>query len=163
MNEQAAMYLIATWDLPNYTTNEDVPQEFRDSVGFFDFPSVDGKGDMNSYVGGPGVGLFVSESSDVKEEAKEFVSFFTQEWGEKSVTDAGVIPATKVDGESLDLPQMYVDVLDKLNSATNITLYADVQLSADVAQVHLDQIQALFGKETTPKDFAKTHEQALSK
>ena len=163
MNEQAAMYLIATWDLPNYTTNEDVPQEFRDSVGFFDFPSVDGKGDMNSYVGGPGVGLFVSESSDVKEEAKEFVSFFTQEWGEKSVTDAGVIPATKVEGESLDLPQMYVDVLDKLNSATNITLYADVQLSADVAQVHLDQIQALFGKETMPKDFAKTHEQALSK
>ena len=80
MNEQAAMYLIATWDLPNYTTNEDVPQEFRDSVGFFDFPSVDGKGDMNSYVGGPGVGLFVSESSDVKEEAKEFVSFFTQEY-----------------------------------------------------------------------------------
>ncbi len=163
MNEQAAMYLIATWDLPNYTTNEDVPQEFRDSVGFFDFPSVDGKGDMNSYVGGPGVGLFVSEDSDVLEESKEFVSFFTQAWGEKSVTEAGVIPATKVDGESLDLPEMYVDVLEKLNTATNITLYADVQLSADVAQVHLDQIQALFGKETTPEDFAKTHEQALSK
>ena len=58
---------------------------------------------------------------------------------------------------------MYVDVLEKLNTATNITLYADVQLSADVAQVHLDQIQALFGKETTPENFAKTHEQALSK
>jgi len=163
MNEQAAMYLIATWDLPNYTTNEDVPQEFRDSVGYFPFPTVDGKGDMSSYVGGPGVGLFVAEDSDVKEEAKEFVSFFVQEWGKKSVTEAGVIPATKVDAASLDLPKMYVDVLDDLNNASNITLFADVQMSADVAQVHLDMIQSLFGKEVTPEEFAEKHEAALSK
>ncbi|MFD2682371.1 extracellular solute-binding protein [Bacillus seohaeanensis] len=162
MNEQAAMYLIATWDLPNYTTNEDVPQEFRDSVGYFNFPTVDGKGDMNSFVGGPGVGLFVAENSDVKEEAKEFASFFVQQWGEKSVTEAGVIPATKVDAKTLDLPQMYVDVLEDLNNASNITLFADVQMSADVAQVHLDMIQSLFGKEVSPKDFAKEHEKALS-
>ncbi|MFJ7362593.1 extracellular solute-binding protein [Peribacillus frigoritolerans] len=163
MNEQAAMYLIATWDLPNYTTNEGVPQEFRDSVGYFKFPTVDGKGDMNSFVGGPGVGLFVAEDSEVKEEAKAFTSFFVKEWGEKSVTKAGVIPATKVDAESLDLPQMYVDVLNELNAATNITLFADVQMNSDVAQVHLDMIQALFGKEVTPKKFAKEHEEALSK
>jgi len=162
MSEQAAMYLIATWDLPNYTTNEDVPQEFRDSVDYFNFPTVDGKGDMSSFVGGPGVGLFVAEDSDVKDEAKDFVSFFVQEWGDKSVTDAGVIPATKVDAESLDLPQMYVDVLNDLNEASNITLFADVQMSADVAQVHLDMIQSLFGEEATPKDFVKKHEDVLS-
>jgi raffinose/stachyose/melibiose transport system substrate-binding protein len=162
MNEQAAMYLIGTWDLPNYTTNNDVPQEFRDSIGYFSFPTVDGKGDMNSYVGGPGVGLFVSEESDVKEEAKEFVSFFVQEWGEKAVTDAGVIPATKVDAASLDLPDMYVDVLDDLSNASNITLFADVQMSADAAQVHLDMIQSLFGKEATPEEFTQEHEKALS-
>src|SRR5699024_6061641 len=78
MEEQAAMYLIATWDLPNFTTNEDIPQEFRDKVGYFQFPTVDGEGNMNNYVGGPGVGLFVSENSDVKEEAKEFSSFFAE-------------------------------------------------------------------------------------
>ncbi|MFC0299478.1 extracellular solute-binding protein [Virgibacillus soli] len=162
MNEQAAMYLIATWDLPNYTTNEDVPQEFRDSVGYFKFPVVDGKGDQNSYVGGPGVGLFVSENSKVKDEAKEFVAYFTEKWGERAVTEVGVIPATKVDTESLELPQMYVDVLNDLNSATNITLFADVQMSASTAQVHLEQIQALFGKDITPEEFAKAHEDALS-
>jgi raffinose/stachyose/melibiose transport system substrate-binding protein len=162
MNEQAAMYLIATWDLPNYTTNEDVPQEFRDSVGYFKFPTVDGKGDMNSFVGGPGVGLFVAENSDVKEEAKDFASFFVQEWGEKSVTQAGVIPATKLDAGSLDLPQMYVDVLEDLNSASNLTLFADVQMSPDAAQVHLDMIQAIFGNEVTPEEFTKAHEDALS-
>ncbi|WP_082684310.1 extracellular solute-binding protein [Lentibacillus amyloliquefaciens] len=162
MNGQTAMYLIATWDLPNYTTNEEVPQEFRDSVGYFDFPTVDGKGEKSSYVGGPGVGLFVAENSEVKEEAKDFTKFFVQKWGEKSVTEAGVIPATKVDAESLDLPQMYVDVLDDLNNASNLTLFADVQMSPDTAEVHLNQIQALFGGEVTPEEFAKAHEEALS-
>ncbi|WP_010648110.1 extracellular solute-binding protein [Oceanobacillus massiliensis] len=162
MSEQAAMYLIATWDLPNFTTNEDIPQEFRDSVGYFQFPTVDGNGDTNSYVGGPGVGLFVSENSDVKEEAKAFSSYFVEQWGERAVTDVGIIPATKVDAASLDLPQMYVDVLEDLNTATNITLYADVQMSAGTAQVHLDMIQALLGNDITPEEFAKQHEDALA-
>ncbi|UOR11434.1 ABC transporter substrate-binding protein [Halobacillus amylolyticus] len=163
MNEQAAMYLIATWDLPNYTTNEQVPQEFRDSVGYFKFPTVNGNGDKDSFVGGPGVGMFVAENSDVKAEAKEFVSFFIKEWGEKSVKEAGVIPATKVDAESMELPQMYVNVLNDLNNASNLTLFADVQMNPDAAQVHLDQIQALFGGEVTPEQFAEAHEEALSK
>ncbi|MED1602755.1 extracellular solute-binding protein [Alkalihalophilus marmarensis] len=162
MNEQAAMYMIATWDLPNYTTNESVPQEFRDSVGYFKFPTVNGEGDTNSFVGGPGVGLFVSEDSDVQEEAKQFAAYFVEEWGERAVSEAGVIPATIVDGESLDLPDMYVEVLQDLNDATNLTLYADVQMSASVAQTHLDLIQALFGGSITPEEFAAQHEAALS-
>ncbi|ADU28838.1 extracellular solute-binding protein [Evansella cellulosilytica] len=162
MNDQAAMYMIATWDLPNYTTNEDVPQEFRDNVGYFKFPTVDGSGDRNSFVGGPGVGLFVAEDSDVKDEAKEFAAYFVREWGERSVSEAGVIPATIVDGEGLDLPDMYVEVLQDLEDATNLTLYADVQMSASVADTHLDLIQALFGLSITPEEFAKQHEEALS-
>ncbi|GEN46061.1 extracellular solute-binding protein [Alkalibacillus haloalkaliphilus] len=162
MNDQAAMYMIATWDLPNFTTNEDIPQEFRDSVDYFKFPTVEGSGDTNSFVGGPGVGLFVSENSEVKDAALEFSSFFIQEWGERSVTEAGVIPGTIVDGESLDLPDMYVEVLEDLENATNLTLYADVQMSAGVADRHLELIQALFGLEITAEEFAEEHENALS-
>lgn len=163
INEQAAMYLMATWDLPEWTTNEDNPQEFKDSVGYFKFPTVaGGEGEATSYVGGPGVGMFVAENSPVKEEAKDFVAFFVEKWGERSVTDAGVIPATKVDTDGIDLPEMYIDILNDLNEATNLTLYADVQMSADVANVHLDMIQALFGGEVTPEEFAKAQEEALA-
>ncbi|MFG6119327.1 extracellular solute-binding protein [Thalassobacillus sp. B23F22_16] len=162
MNEQAAMYLIATWDLPNYTTNKDVPQEFRDSVDYFKFPTMNGEGDRESFVGGPGVGMFVAENSKVKKEAKDFVKFFVQKWGEKSVTEAGVIPATKVDAESLDLPQMYVDVLGDLNNASNLTLFADVQMSPEAAEAHLNQIQALFGGDVSPEEFAEAHQEVLS-
>lgn len=162
MSGQAAMYLIATWDLPNYTTNEDVPQEFRDSVDYFSFPTVDGEGDENSFVGGPGVGLFVSENSDVKEESKDFVKYFTEQWGDTAVQEAGVIPATVVDTEEVDLPDMYNEVLDDLNTADNITLFADVQMSPGVADQHLNAIQSLFGNEITPEEFAEIHEEALA-
>jgi raffinose/stachyose/melibiose transport system substrate-binding protein len=163
MNEQAAMYLMATWELPNYTTSPDVAQEFKDKIGYFKFPTYEGgKGEIDSYVGGPGVGLFVSEQSEVKDEAKAFVSYLVEEWGKRSVVDAGVIPATVVDTSSGDLDQMYIDILNDLGNATNLTLYADVQMSAGVADVHLNQIQALFGGQTTPEEFAKTQEEALA-
>ncbi|RSD27261.1 extracellular solute-binding protein [Mesobacillus subterraneus] len=163
MNEQAAMYLMATWELPNYTTTPDVSQEFKDKVGYFKFPTYEGgKGDIDSYVGGPGVGLFVSEQSKVKAEAKEFVSYLVEEWGKRSVVDAGVIPATVVDTSDGELHPMYIDILNDLGDATNLTLYADVQMSAGVADVHLNQIQALFGGQTTPEKFAKTQEDALA-
>ncbi|MHA6531805.1 extracellular solute-binding protein [Paenibacillus sp. BAC0078] len=164
MNEKAAMYLMGTWELPNFTTNPDIPQAFKDKVGFFKFPTVDGgKGNINSWVGGPGVGLFVAESSKVKEEAKAFVEYFVSKWGQDSVTTAGVIPATKVDTSNSKLPQLYVDLLNELNNASSITLFADVQMKPNAAQVHLDMIQALFGKAVTPEQFAAKHKEAIEK
>lgn len=163
-NEAAAMYLMGTWELANFTANEEIPQEFKDKVGFFKFPVVSGgKGDANSWVGGPGVGLFVAENSPVKEQAKQFVAYFVEKWGEKAVTDAGVIPATKVDTSSVELADLYVELFNEMNNATSITLYADVQLEAEAAEVHLNQIQALFGNAATPEQFSEAHEQAIKK
>ncbi|CQR58849.1 extracellular solute-binding protein [Paenibacillus riograndensis] len=164
VNEKAAMYLTGTWELPNFTTNPDIRQEFKDKVKFFKFPTVDGgKGDINSWVGGPGVGLFVAESSKVKEEAKAFVEYFVTKWGQDSVTTAGVIPATKVDTSNSELPHLYVDLLNELNHASSLTLFADVQMKPGAAQVHLDMIQALFGKAVTPEQFAAKHKEAVDK
>ncbi len=163
LNGQAAMYLMGSWEHPNFTTNDEIPQEFRDSVGFFKFPIVEGgSGDINSWVGGPGVGLFVAENSPAKEEAKLFVRYFVEKWGEQAVTEAGVIPATKVDTANVDLPQKFIDLLNELNSASNITLFADVQMSPGVAEVHLNMIQSLFGLEIEPEEFAEVHEEALA-
>lgn len=162
-NETAAMYLMGTWELPNFTANDEIPQAFKDKVGFFKFPVVSGgKGDSNSWVGGPGVGLFVAENSPVKDEAKAFVAYFVEKWGEKAVTEAGVIPATKVDTNSVELAELYVELFNEMNNATSITLYADVQLEAEAAEVHLNQIQALFGNAATPEQFSEAHEQAIN-
>ncbi|WP_312880339.1 extracellular solute-binding protein [Paenibacillus phytorum] len=164
MNGKAAMYLMGTWELPSFTTNPDVPKEFKDNVGFFKFPAVNGgKGDINSWVGGPGAGLFVAKNSTVKAEAKKFVEYFVDQWGKVAVTEAGVIPATKVDTGTVKLPQLYIDLLNELNNASNITLFADVQMKPSAAETHLNMIQALFGKAVSPEEFAKKHEEALDK
>lgn len=162
INGKTAMYMIGTWELPNFTTNQDVSQVFRDSVGFFKFPTVNnGKSDIDSWVGGPGVGLFVAEDSLVKSEAKKFVKYFVKRWGEESVTGAGVISASKVNTSKIQLPQLYIDLLTEVNKATSITLFADVQMARGAADVHLNQIQALFGKEITPEEFARAHDQVI--
>ncbi|MCK8485721.1 extracellular solute-binding protein [Paenibacillus sp. MBLB2552] len=164
LNEQAAMFLAGTWEVPNFTSNPDVPQNFKQNVGFFKFPTfAGGKGDINSWVGGPGVGLFVAENSKIKDEAKKFVEYFISKWGAESVSTAGVIPATKVDTSASDLPQLYIDLLDELNNASNLTLFADVQMKWNAAQTHLNMIQALFGEAVTPEQFVKEHEAALQK
>ncbi|GAA3329857.1 hypothetical protein GCM10020331_080040 [Ectobacillus funiculus] len=54
-------------------------------------------------------------------------------------------------------------MLNELNNASNLTLFADVQMSASVAETHLNLIQSLFGEEVKPSDFAKKHEEALKK
>ena len=163
MTGKAAMYMMGTWELPNYITNPNVSQEIKDKIGFFKFPMVQGgKGDNDSWVGGAGVGLFVSEDSKVKEEAKRFVQYFVQQWGELSVSGAGVIPATKVDIRNVNLPPLYMDLLSELNNASNLTLFADVQLKQQTAEVHLNMIQALYGKAVTPEQFAKAHDDALA-
>jgi raffinose/stachyose/melibiose transport system substrate-binding protein len=164
MNEQAAMFLTATWELPNYTTSPDVTQEFKDKIGYFKFPTYEGgKGtSINSYVGGPGVGLFVAKDSKVQNEAKDFVGYLVKRWGEKSVVDAGVIPATKVDTSSMDLAPMYNEILKNLGEASNVTTYFDTQSSPAVSELHHDLVTALFGKQVTPKEFVKQHADELA-
>lgn len=161
---RAAMYMMGTWELPNLVMDPRVPQEFKDNLGYFKFPLVEpGKSDINSWVGGPGVGLFVAEDSPVKLEAKRFVRFFVEKWGEVAVTDAGIIPATKVDTAGGELPQIYIDLLKDLQSASNLTLYADVAMKPGAAEAHLSLIQSLYGKVVTPEQFVNEHEAALER
>lgn len=162
MNEKAAMFAMGTWEVPNYTTSPDVPQAFKDKIGYFKFPTVDGgKGNVDDWVGGPGVGLFVSQNSKHVDEAKKFVSFFVQKWGEHSVTDAGVIPATKVDTSTVKLPPMFIDLLNELNKASKVTLYLDTQMKPGASDAHHNLVQALLGKAVTPEEFIKKQDDAL--
>jgi ABC-type sugar transport system, periplasmic component len=164
MAEEAAMFAIGTWELPNYTTNPNVAESFKHKVDFFPFPLVEGgKGQMNNWIGGPGVGLFVAENSKVKEEAKQFVAYFVKKWGELAVADAGIIPATKVDTRSVNQPRMFVDLLNELSTANKVTLYADVQMKPIAAEEHYNLVQALFGGAVTPEEFARRQEAALQK
>jgi len=68
-----------------------------------------------------------------------------------------------LNADDYDLPELYLKVLKDLNDASSITLFADNIMTPGPAQVHLDMIQSLFGKEATPEEFVKAHEEALAK
>ncbi|WP_339267347.1 extracellular solute-binding protein [Paenibacillus sp. FSL R5-0470] len=162
MNGKSAMFVTGTWELPDFTTTTNIAQEFKVNIGYFKFPTVEGgKGNVDDWVGGPGTGLFVSKNSKHPLEAKEFVSFFVQKWGEHSVVNAGVIPATKVDTAAIKLPQMFIDLLNELNKANKVTLYLDTQMKPVASTIHMNQIQALFGEAVTPEEFIKKQDDAL--
>ncbi len=162
LNGGAAMFVTGTWELPDYTTTVGIPQEFKDNIGYFKFPAIaGGKGSVDDWVGGPGTGLFVSRNSEHAAEAKRFVSFFIEKWGEHSVVDAGVIPATKVDTASIRLPWLFIDLLDELGKARKVTLYLDTQMKPGASGVHINQVQALFGKAVTPEEFIREQDEAL--
>ncbi|WP_445667135.1 extracellular solute-binding protein [Paenibacillus sp. FSL E2-8871] len=162
MNGKSAMFVTGTWELPDFTTTTNIAQEFKVNIGYFKFPTVEGgKGNVDDWVGGPGTGLFISKNSKHALEAKEFVSFFVQKWGEHSVVNAGVIPATKVDTAAIKLPQMFIDLLNELNKANKVTLYLDTQMKPVASTIHMNQIQALFGEAVTPEEFIKKQDDAL--
>lgn len=162
MNGKSAMFVTGTWELPDFTTTTNIAQEFKVNIGYFKFPTVEGgKGNVDDWVGGPGTGLFVSKNSKHALEAKEFVSFFVQKWGEHSVVNAGVIPATKVDTAAIKLPKMFIDLLNELNKANKVTLYLDTQMKPVASTIHMNQIQALFGGAVTPEEFIKKQDDAL--
>ncbi|MMZ62648.1 hypothetical protein D1872_248640 [compost metagenome] len=78
-----------------------------------------------------------------------------------SVTDAGIIPGTKVDTSSVELPQMFKDVLNELNNANKVILYLDVQMKPVASEEHRNLIQALLGNALTPEEFVKKQEEVL--
>jgi raffinose/stachyose/melibiose transport system substrate-binding protein len=57
---------------------------------------------------------------------------------------------------------MYIDVLNDINNATNVTTWFDTQATPNVSELHHDLITALFGKQITPEEFAKQHDNALA-
>jgi len=89
------------------------------------------------------------------------------------VSNARLAETSAVELElSADVAQLYygiqttyqlIDLLNELNQASSLTLFADVQMKPAAAQAHLDMIQALFGKAVTPEDFVKNHQAAIDK
>ena len=63
--------------------------------------------------------------------------------------------------ELISLKFNNIDVLNDLNKAKNITLFADVQMPASAADTHYNLLQSLVSGDITPADFTKQTEESL--
>ncbi|MEC0093568.1 hypothetical protein [Paenibacillus macquariensis] len=50
---------------------------------------------------------------------------------------------------------MFIDLLDKLNKANEVPLYLDTHMKPGASSMHINQVQAMFGKAVTQEDFIK--------
>jgi len=120
-NGQAAMDITGTWLLSEMSNNA---TDFE--VGFFFFPSIDGKPVMPP--GGMGSGYFVNAKTQYPEEAIEFLDFmFSEEGGKIWLEDLSIIPSIAVPTADLNLtPLMKFAV----NAVTTVPLGYNIDVLA---------------------------------
>ncbi|SIR23974.1 extracellular solute-binding protein [Halanaerobium kushneri] len=156
--DRAAMYLMGSWA---YSSFKNEAPDMLDQFSFFNFPAVEsGKGDPSNLVGTPGDNYYsVSTKAANKEAAVEFLKYLTDsKMGEELINIGNIPPFTGV-AEKIDDPIMK-KIYNSSQEANHIQLWYDQTLPLELAQVHLNTTQALFGMEITPEEAANQMEEA---
>ena len=153
---KAAMMLTGSWEMD--TIKAENP-EFYEHLGYFLFPEVPGgNGNPDDVVGTVGDN-FYSISTDCKnpDEAFELIQYLIDDTSVEERIEAGKVPPVK--GITLSDP-MQQGILDMLSSAENVQLWYDQYLPPELAEVHLDTSQQIFGLELTSQEAAAEMEEA---
>lgn len=156
--DRAAMYLMGSWA---YSGIKNEAPDMVEQFSFFNFPAVEsGKGDPSNLVGTPGDNYYsVSTKAENKEAAVEFLKYLTDaQMGEELIEIGNIPPFTGVGGK-IDDPIMK-KIYNSSQEAEHIQLWYDQTLPLELAQVHLNTTQALFGLEITPEEAANQMEEA---
>ncbi|SEH41516.1 carbohydrate ABC transporter substrate-binding protein, CUT1 family [Halobacillus karajensis] len=153
--EQAGMIIQGNWMLG--TTRNDMP-EFEEKLGFFLFPAMEGgQGSKKDIVGGVSPVYSVAEKSENKELATELVKELTSKATAQQLANTdGAISAVK----DIEYDDEYVqEISNVLEEAEYMQTFYDQTLPPELAEVHLDTTQALFGLSKTPEEAAKEVEE----
>lgn len=148
--ESAAMMLAGSWYTGTFSTDS---PEFYEKMDWFSFPAVDGSdADTSIQIGTIG-DQFVSFNCEGEklDAAFECASYYASDEAQQVMVENGKIPPTK-DAESLVTDPISKKVLEAANNASSTQLWWDQYLAPEVAQVHLDTCQELFGLTMTPEE-----------
>lgn len=156
---KAAMTLMGSWFISTVAGEN---KDFLEKVGSFPFPAVEnGKGDPNACLGTVGDN-FYSVSANSKDPAAAFkaITYMIDDTAVAKRIEAGRIPPIK--GVTVSDPRLQ-EVLAAVEKAPTVQLWYDQYLSPELAQLHKDTSQALFGLQKTPEEVNKEMEALASK
>lgn len=156
---QAAMYIIGSWE-----TGANDASSVGPNVGAFQFPTVDGKGDLNQYMLAPGTGFAISANSQHLQETKDFLNYFTLNFPKKQFELKNAVGlGQKVDGDlkAAGYSDLQIQVASLFNDIKGGDLAFDNTMNPAVAQAHLNSIQNLFVQKVDSKTVAKEHQDAF--
>lgn len=151
---KAAMEL-QTASYVNNVRNE--APDFLNKLGMFPFPAVaGGKGNISNMVGGVSPVFSVSAKSKHPDLAVELVKVLTsQELAQQMADETSAISAVK----GVNYKDAFaVQLNDMLSKAGYLQTFYDQTLPPELAELHKDTTQALFGQSITPAEAAKQME-----
>lgn len=152
---QAAMMDITISFLNN--VRSEAPQ-FEEKLGFFLFPTLpEGKGDQTQIGGVTSPVWSVSSASKNPDLAVEFIQALTSKEAAQQYTDrTGSLTAIK---DVVPKDKFVKRLYDVVQKATHIQMPYDQTLPPELAELHKDTTQALFGLSMTPEEAAEKMEE----
>lgn len=147
--DKAAMELIGTFRL--VAMLQENPDFVNKKLDGFIFPAIEnGRGNPKELLGTAGDNFYaIASTSKHPEEAFKLITKFIDEQAVKESMDIGRIPP--VIGVN---PSGLIEkkVVEAVSEAPEIQLWYDQYLPPELAQVHLDTLQAMMGKTMTPEE-----------
>jgi len=152
----AAMELQGDWNYAGLL-NLEMPQE---DIGFIPFPAVSEDGDELAMLGGTGQAFTISSKAPEETNMVLIELLGSPEFG-LACAENGFLPAVKGAEDRIEDP-LVKDIAGMLSEASYVQLAYDQFLPPELAQVHLDTTQALFGLSMSPEEAAETMEAAAA-
>ncbi|MGY4688627.1 extracellular solute-binding protein [Salibacterium sp. K-3] len=152
----AAMEIMNSGAMLNNVRDE-MP-EFEEKLDYFLFPEVEGgEGSQDHAVGGVSPAFSISSQTEHPELALELLKELSSKETAQGLSNrSGNISAV----QGVEYEDGYVERLSNtLNEADYLQTFYDQTLPPELAQVHLDTTQGLFGQSITPEEAAQEVEE----
>lgn len=157
---KAGMLLMGSWEYADMLAA--APQFIKDAkLGWAPFPTVaGGQGDPKNVVGNPCNYFSVTQSSSNKSGAVDFITKTVDQPSYiADLLSIGHVPAIAgIKGQLMGAinPQYTGFVYDLVADAPTFTQSWDQALDPDIATLMLDDLQKVFNKQMTPKEFVQS-------
>ena len=149
MQGQCAFYQNGTWNCGDFSNPENV--KFKVSVG--EFPVMDSsKSKLGQLIGGPSDTIAVADGPN-KEAAAEYAVEFGRLVCHYGYLAGSGLPAWTPWGDLSGVSPLMKEVTEICNKANGYVLFGDTAMSAEIANIYLEYVALVYGKEIDGEGF----------
>ncbi|RIX59563.1 extracellular solute-binding protein [Paenibacillus nanensis] len=144
---RAAMFYMGSWQLRAF--NDETQNRIgEDSIGFFSIPLVEGgSGTLDEYPVNAGLTTSFSKAAYTPEVGK-WMKFVFERYGERAMSELGMITGFQVDHMPADLPPLTKLVQEKINEVSRAALWFEARFDTNAQLLAWDQAQLLVTDES---------------
>lgn len=143
---KTAMFYMGSWQLRAFN-DEAQNQIGEDAIGFFSIPLVEGgSGTLDEYPVNAGLTTSFSKAAYTAE-VGEWMKFVFEQYGDRAMSDLGMITGFQVEDTPSDLPPLTKLVQEKINNAKKGALWFEARFSTNAQLLAWDNAQLLVTNE----------------